>query len=88
MCLQRLKTLIPRNAGATPVTSSSTSEPGAVPRASAAVQVKKEVVSVGSQTEGSEDPQLDELLHTRTQQAQTIRALQGTIGKKTMTSKP
>ena len=43
---------------------------------------KKEVVSVGFQTEGSEDPQLDELSRNRTQQARTIHALQGLIDKK------
>ena len=44
--------------------------------------VEIELVSVGSQTESVEDPQLEELLRARGQQAQTIRALQGVIGKK------
>ena len=83
-----LKTLVPKNAGIVPITSSSTSEHHTVPRMDTTVQVKKEVVSIGSQTKGSEDPQLDELLHTQTQQAQTIRACKALLGRTTMTSKP
>ena len=68
-----LTTLMPSNPGASSPT----------PKAEAATHTSKEVVSVGSRTESVEDPQFQELLYTRSQQAQTIRALQGVIGKKT-----
>ena len=71
------------------LTTLMSSNPGAsspTPKAEAAIHTSKDVhdvVSVGSRTESVEDPQFQELLYTRSQQAQTIRAFQGVIGKKT-----
>ena len=65
-----LNTLVPSSSRV----SSST------PKADATVQHSR--VSVGSQTESIEDPQLEDQLCTRNQQARAIRALQGVIEKK------
>ena len=43
---------------------------------------KPEMISAEVQAEEVAEPQLEELLHTRTKQAQTIRTLQGIVGKK------
>ena len=48
----------------------------------ASTQTNRGSVPVTTQTEGVDAPQVEEFLLTRTQQSQTIRALQGVIGKK------
>ena len=51
------------------------------PKADVSIQTRKRQVSVGSQTAEVSDPQIEELLETRQKQAQTIRTLQGILGK-------
>ena len=76
-----LKTLVPRGTRKDSVPSSETrvgSEETNI------LQPIKQVVPIRTQTQEVVSPQLEALLHTRTKQAQTIRALQGRI----MISKP
>ena len=79
------KTLVPRGTRKDSVPSSETR---VVSDETNILQPIKEAISSGTQTEEVINPQLKDLLHTRTKQAQTIRALQGIISKKNHVFKP